>query len=559
MKHNFEQFTRRAFDQWKIANPWLRLGAQLIDQGLIGFATGSILTFLFPEKAWTTLWWITWLLFWPFVSLSTQCLFLSIMHTTPGKKAFGLRIQSAKPNHPLSPWQILERTTAWWLGFFTIGASWSTILSRSDRRAWHDIVAETVVVHDEVFPNYISPIERKVGRAWAITVSFLLISALSVSLLINIKKLSNSVTEKSTALSPSNRKQIESFSWLMLIGELPQIVDQGMPKNDEKLLSAMTHFSKARTLPSVDRYAYYKENIQVTEDWLCRPGQTASQECQSVQLMAALLSEKSLDAQTPGALLVLKVISNLEKLDSVNDELEYLVKESKTALLNSAQYLAMKTKQALLNQKKGDFKKAYEVLAQDVEFLEQDNMGASEKILFDTLVNTACESQALTDCTQVISQCTRLPFWSEWSAGCRAKEKPDTNTAQSLGYWWKVANSDVMVPLADWEKSKTAIENVNQTEFEKNIIQALDLAIAVKSQDPQNLVARSQNLSVHNPLWGWAQKQAIGKFGKQWSLLLKKPEQMQLAHFKLMPKNANAKRAIASEKSLVKKKKKKKK
>src|SRR5690606_20434011 len=96
-------YQRRAYDKWPVARPYKRVLAELIDQGLVGIFTGVLLHNYFGTLANTLQWKMTWLLAWPFVSISTQSLFILIFHGTPGKRLLGLKIISANPHRGLTP------------------------------------------------------------------------------------------------------------------------------------------------------------------------------------------------------------------------------------------------------------------------------------------------------------------------------------------------------------------------------------------------------------------------------------------------------------------------
>jgi uncharacterized RDD family membrane protein YckC len=86
---------------------------------------------------------------------------------------------SATPGKKLGPWQAFLRSCGWWIGGVSLGAGWSTIISRADRRAWHDIVSETIVINPHLAaahrPTYF---ERVFGMGWSIVASMVFIIAL---------------------------------------------------------------------------------------------------------------------------------------------------------------------------------------------------------------------------------------------------------------------------------------------------------------------------------------------------------------------------------------------
>jgi uncharacterized RDD family membrane protein YckC len=154
------------FSEWRVANPWTRFAAQLIDQSLVGFVVFSVLVTWFSQKIWTPRWWLTLILLWAFVSTTVQLIFVWFYKNTPGKRAMELHVQSARPHSRLSLFQVLTRSYIWWMGAFTLGSGWVTIFMRHDRRAWHDVAADTIVVSRKKEPAYPSELEIHIGEVW---------------------------------------------------------------------------------------------------------------------------------------------------------------------------------------------------------------------------------------------------------------------------------------------------------------------------------------------------------------------------------------------------------
>jgi hypothetical protein len=72
--------------------------------------------------------------------------------------------------------------------------------------------------------------------------------------------------------------------------------------------------------------------------------------------------------------------------------------------------------------------------------------------------------------------------------------------------------------------------------FEKYVISALDFVLNLKAANPGDLVGMSKNLGTENPLWGWAQTEALNEFGEQWTFLIHPSEQNLIARYNLMNK-----------------------
>src|SRR5580704_13815863 len=87
----------KSFEEWKVASPWLRVLAQVIDQGLVSFAVISAMSVWFPQKIGTSRWFVTLLLLWILVSTVTQTLFIWFYKNSPGKISLGLTLQPAQP------------------------------------------------------------------------------------------------------------------------------------------------------------------------------------------------------------------------------------------------------------------------------------------------------------------------------------------------------------------------------------------------------------------------------------------------------------------------------
>src|SRR4051812_28013834 len=100
----------RRFDDFKIASPWTRFLAQLIDQSVVLLVCVTVLAAWFPAQSFTPRWWATLTLLWIFASTLTQCFFIWFYKNTPGKKALGLSLQSAKPNQEIGVAQVLIRS-----------------------------------------------------------------------------------------------------------------------------------------------------------------------------------------------------------------------------------------------------------------------------------------------------------------------------------------------------------------------------------------------------------------------------------------------------------------
>ena len=284
---------RRAYDNWPIANVGLRLAAQIIDQVIILTGTAMALSFIYPQKMATTQWWLLLIFIWPMVSLSIHCLFIYFTNTTPGKKAFGLTIVNAKPNSPLSLWQVLSRQSLWWLGALSLGVGWATILTRNDRRAWHDLVSETYVATDskKSLNNHVTLWQKTLGHSWAVTVSLVFFSFLSAVILFELQKFNqkeNTAENSKSIINQIPLPTIEEASWLIFSEQFGKTPVKFENLEEERLSEQIKLFLTAQKLPKKERFSFFQTQMQKNEDYLCRKTQMSTPTCFSAQTISAI-------------------------------------------------------------------------------------------------------------------------------------------------------------------------------------------------------------------------------------------------------------------------------
>ncbi len=553
-----QNLKRRSFDQWPVASPGLRLAAQIIDQSLVVFGISLFLLTFFPLKTWSKEWWLMIAFAWPLFSLSTQCLFVYFTGTTPGKKAFGLKVLNAKPSERLGVWQVMARQTLWWLGALTLGAGWSTIFTRNDRRAWHDVVSESLVVITNGLPLKENPgrskSEKVLGHSWAVLVSLAFFTVLSVVMVFQFKRLSSAqvvVQASSSVLLPG----IEEASWLLLTDQLGQTALKFETPDDQKIAEHLLLFSQGMKLPETERYSFYRQKMQASEDTICLGVKTEGNYCQSARLASALMSDVETKVGEK-AFPALQILYKTEHAKDFEEKSQIIIDVLGKTPPNTSGYLALKSLLVKSLSIKGDFMRALDYVI--FEKLPVTNNIVTE-IIAGKYYEHACEAAAFAKCDVASAlYCYDNSFWKSWSTGCGTVEKSLLfDNASRLGFAWQ---KQMTQPMADgeWFEFKQSLRN--PTDKEKEILAALDFSAALKKDAPVELLEKSKILGKSNILWGWAQTQAIKEYGNQWLAVVPKADQVQASVYALGEKKPG--REVASskkKKSKVKKKKNKKK
>jgi hypothetical protein len=168
------------------------------------------------------------------------------------------------------------------------------------------------------------------------------------------------------------------------------------------------------------------------------------------------------------------------------------------------------------------------------------------------LADTGCQAQALSGCqVETVQSCTDPGFWTDWNSGCNLKSKPEEflSAGQALGYWWsKAGTQSKFTAWDDWEATKDKFKFDYSVGFSESLSAALDFSFMIKTTDPKEIMDRARKINLESPLWGWAQKQALDKFGGQWAALVSPSAKKVMARFNLAsPDSPN--RAVASEKA----------
>lgn len=525
---------RRQFDQWKIANPWHRLAAQIIDQSLIGFFTGFVLNFGFSDMIWTGTWWFAWFLLWPFVSLAVQSFSLLYFGTTPGKRPFGIVIKSANPTQELTAWQILTRASGWWIGALTLGAGWVTVLSRSDRRAWHDIVAETIVVNPIGEAHRPASWEKAFGHFWIVAVSMSFISILSYGLVLQIEKLRGGAGSQA-----ANRiSQVNNLAWSLVVEgdfKIPRQVE--LDSREMLFAKLLQEYADLREYPSFRRKRVYQEKMSPLVKDVCI-SRDADPLCQSAKVLGRLAQGKTAGDYLYG-FSALKILVEVNKMTN-KEAAVYLGKQALTKELHSPAYFAMKTAQAQKYLSMGRYKRAAELLEPDVNFYSHNPQGVQfgmypetlKDMMAQNLIQTACLASALNGCrSEIVPQCQKLQYWNEYAEGCGAKEISQfISPAHGFGYWNRqVKKSGKKNPnLANWTQFKKKFSS-RFNRVERDMVSYLDLSLAAKSSEASQVMTKANKVSSNNLFFMQAHRTAYKEFGNQWLAVVKPSTKAELA------------------------------
>jgi len=534
-KMRIDSSALKSFEESKVASPWLRILAQVIDQGLVSFAVISAMSIWFPQKIGTARWLVTLLLLWVLVSTITQTLFIWFYKNSPGKKSLGLTLQSAQPGtHHIRFTQIVVRSFTWWLGAFTFGAGWSTILSRPDRRAWHDVASDTIVLAKSIGPQYPTVLQKRIGELWlgilSVSFAFFIVTLLMVQMQTLHRESSSTDYRRFEQLS-----LLDQQSWLVVAGAVLTPPDGILIGDESKLSHLLLIFSQGRKLPLGDRYAFYKANMEPIEDQICRPGREKLPPCQSARLMVELLTPSPEKTGYPKALQGLIALQNIETLPTMTEQITFIENEIRRSPVYSPQYFAFKSAEAKIYLKAGDFKRAKETVEMDAKKIPNTQL-KGEKVFENAFVGSACEIMALQDCNlEKSALCMENPLWKDWSAGCVLKDRANfSSKSMALGFWWAQAQTQGIknFKYSDWEESRNQTGE-NKNEFQNAVDLALDFVINIKTQ-PKNVLAKERKLAPENPLWGWAQKQALQELGNQWSYIIYPLERRILEKFNIL-------------------------
>ena len=133
---------------------WVRLGAAVVDMILIAVITAPVLYLMYgsvygdaenPELyrgmgevivSW-------------FAPALATILFWIFRQATSGKMLFALKVVDAETGATLKPGQAIGRYFAYYISFLPLGLGVIWIVFDSKKRAWHDKLANTVVIRDE--------------------------------------------------------------------------------------------------------------------------------------------------------------------------------------------------------------------------------------------------------------------------------------------------------------------------------------------------------------------------------------------------------------------------
>jgi hypothetical protein len=342
---------------------------------------------------------------------------------------------------------------------------------------------------------------------------------------------------------------LQEASWLVITHQFSATAVKYNSMDDEKLAEQIKFFDEAFELPRSERFSFYKENMQKNEDFLCAKNKSTQPSCQTAQLISALLSKiESKNVYYSKALPVFQILYKVEQAKLFEEKIKILDDEYKKSTPGSNAQLAIKTLTIKIQSQRGEFESAASVLSPE-KIKHGDDVVAS--LLEENFYKYACQAQGFSTSpsgcdTSALEYCQNNEFWKQWSEGCKSpKDQTPKHTVSQLGYLWK--NMKSLTP-ASWKAIKANL--TAQSEQEQNIISALDFAITLQSDEPELFVEKSKNIKLSNPLWGWAQSQALAQFGSEWTAMMSAPSQAQVKTYALKI-SVQEKRAVAS----VKKKK----
>lgn len=141
-------------NQEEYAGFWVRLGATVVDTVLIMVITIPVLYLVYgtfyvdPESTDAVRGGVELLVSWLAPAIAT-ILFWIYRQATPGKMLFALKVVDAETGASLRPGQAIGRYLAYYISYLPLGLGILWILFDSRKQAWHDKLANTVVIRDE--------------------------------------------------------------------------------------------------------------------------------------------------------------------------------------------------------------------------------------------------------------------------------------------------------------------------------------------------------------------------------------------------------------------------
>jgi len=471
--------TKNSFETWRIASPLTRITAQVIDQCVVGVATAIAMAWWFPHDLKTRRWVTTFALLWILVSWLMQTVFAWMYKNTLGRHLMGLKLVNTSPRKQMGFSQLLVRSFVWWLGGLTLGAGWSTILSRPDRRAWHDIAAQTVVVSEKGEFTRASKFEQTLGDGW--------LAFLSVTFNIVVASL-----------------------MLFEMGKLGKVIAFFSP-----------------------------DQGHVIERWQ----KVADLDFNSMHANDSLNREPSSLESRP-----LQILSALNKMGPTRTQAEFLRSEMAQTENNSPDHYALATAIAHIYMKVGAFNDAVQFLAPEVRKLQSGDELArdiafgsdGQKIFVDEMREAYFQAQAL----NMVPVDSKDVYFTQWASGLTKKQVSQCSTsAEALAFWWKTLSTNTKdtnysptPDLTAWEKTKAQF-HFDGSDFEKQVSAAIDFVVTVKQAVPDSLVEKSNAVGINNLVWGWAQGQALKRYGSQWVGVVRPAEADMITKYDLVNEN----------------------
>lgn len=171
MSQDLNLHVRRAFDQWSVASASRRVASFTIDSLMVAILliVGLLISKGRLEWPGHFFLWIVGMWIW-------EAFFISWRGQTPGNSLLKIRLHAPRYDGSPRSLQLTLRILNFWCGLSLIGIGLSSILSRRDRRGWHDLLAETVVLGPK--REVPAPIVQQIGQSLSLLQALTVFSAL---------------------------------------------------------------------------------------------------------------------------------------------------------------------------------------------------------------------------------------------------------------------------------------------------------------------------------------------------------------------------------------------
>lgn len=295
---------RSAFDTWKFATPLRRLIAFAIDVVIVQSAIHMIffLRHSFPSGAAqihtfvTTMW--CWDAFW-----------LLTFDKTPGQHICKIYVYSPRNNGAPSPLQVTLRIIGFWMSVIPLGLGISPILFRRDRRSWHDLVSETIMIGPERSVPALEAQDR--GRGVMFVQALVAFALLGAYLFSTTARLTNEST-KGVEISACNNPHLLidntsdvmmalliSPAWSACWGQIDSALGPLQDTDIAEVAKLAKAYQDAFLTPLPMRGKFYESEIKSIEDSLCTEKRQFSMNCKTARDLASILSGTTDANNTP--------------------------------------------------------------------------------------------------------------------------------------------------------------------------------------------------------------------------------------------------------------------